>query len=226
MSHEIHELLSKDDKGLSTARNVCAKLFRHVLYMLSVDRATWDKAMRNWMFNPKSGVADNVASRSSTRSSINRTISGDTITWRTMREGFQILGAKDVHYSIDLTWDPNIVHTTAPPDKINYQPRGQENELMRIFMRIAVLAEINPKSWSVLMSRYCIRKFSGRKNNPVEQSTFKGNTNKAIWQRDSYTWNTFVKALAICGVTEAKMTIEITWQNNHITEHTTTFKPV
>lgn len=224
MAQDMHNILSLDDKGLGDARNACAKLFRHILLTLDVDRMTWDTKMRKWLENPKSGTVDNKAKRSSTRSNLNRTLSKDTITWRGFREAINILSPMSVHYCLDITWDDGIVLPGEMPERIEFQQHNRENELCRIVRGLMVRCGITPVPWNILVERYLDRLFENHPNNPVDHSTERGNINKAILEKDSFTWDTFVRALTIMGVKEATFTITLQWGKVRYSEHAHTFK--
>lgn len=224
MAQDMHSILSLDDKGLRSARNACAKLFRNILHTLDIDRMTWDTRMRKWLESPKSGTADSRAKRSSHRSNLNRTLSKDTVTWRGFREALNILSPKDAIYRLDIEWDENIVLPIEPPTEVEFSRYNRENELCRFVRILMTQCGITPVPWNILVERYLERMFRDHPENPVDHSTERGNINKAILEKDSYTWDTFVRALNILDVKEATLTITLQWGKTRYTEHKHTFK--
>lgn len=237
MSREMQELLSRPDRGSSENCNIHAKLFREILMDRRIDRMAWDRYLRDWMFNPKSGIPDCMKSRSSLRSSINRTTASKKLTWKSLRTGLSIIGAQSVSYKLELKWSSKIKHTVEPPTYVEYIPRGQENELRRMFAILTSMVDMTPQKWQVLLSKYIERVFHDKleaaseeggdalRNNSVEISTFRGNVNKSIWQKDNYTWGTFCRALSILGIVEVKMTMIITWSNKKTVHYPIVFNP-
>lgn len=237
MSREMQDLLSRPDRGSSDNCNIHAKLFREILVDRRIDRLAWDRYLRDWMFNPKSGVPDCMKSRASLRSSINRTTASKNLTWKSLRTGLAIVGAQSVSYELELTWNTKIKHTVDPPKYVKYVPRGQENELRRIFAILTTIVEMTPQKWQVLLSKYIDQVFADKldkasqrgrdaiRNNSVEISTFRGNLNKSIWQRSNYTWGTFCRALSILGIVEVTMVMTIVWPGNKVKQYPITFNP-
>lgn len=224
MAQDMHSILSLDDKGLSTARNACSKLFRHILLSLNVERMIWDRKMREWLENPKSGTANTKAKRSSNRSNLNRTLSKDAITWRKFREAIGILNPKRVYYTLDIVWVDGIVLPGEMPTHVEFEQYNRENELCRIIRRLMTDCGITPVPWNILVERYLDRMFEDHPNNPVDYSTERGNINKVILNKDTYTWENFVLALTIMGVKEVTFTVILEWGKTRSSEHAHTFK--
>lgn len=237
MSREMHDLLLKVDKGSSENCNIHAKLFRTILLDRRIDQLSWDRHLRDWMFNPKSGIPDCMKARASLRSSINRTSASNKLTWKSLRTALTILKVKSIAFDINLTWNPKIKHTVEPPITLFYKPQGQENELKRIFAIITTMVDMTPQKWQVLLTKYIDRVFCDKmekaskqganaiRSNAVEISTFRGNINKSIWQKNSYTWGTFCKALAILGIVEVNMDIHISWSDDKTYVYPLTLNP-
>jgi hypothetical protein len=212
MSEEIHRILSLDDRGVSEARNAPAKLFRSILCELHIDRLTWDRLMRNFLTDPRSGIPNNPTKRSSERSNLNRALSKETVTWKMFRKALRVLNPANVEYQLDLVWEKDYVFPNASPHTLRYTPFSRENELGSMFQRLVRDLGITPQIWSRLMERWLDSPASRiRGDNPPDRSTERGNIKKALINKKDLTWPTFCRGLAILGVKEATLTVTLEW---------------
>jgi hypothetical protein len=223
MAEDMHQVLSLDDKGASSALNAPSKLFRSILADLNIDRQAWDKLMRQFINNPKNGVPNTPSKRSSERSNLNRALSKDRITWRTFRKAIQLLNPKDCTYELELVWDKRMTLPNEPPTAITHIPQNRQDELFTMFGRILTDIGSTPKLWGRLVDRYLDRQNDSVSRNPPDRSTERGNIGKAIMGKHEYTWETFVKGLSIVGVRRATLTINLNW-GRKTTCHSYTFK--
>lgn len=218
MSEEIHKILSLDDRGVPEARDAPAKLFRGILFDLSIERMTWDRLMRDFLTNPRSGIPDNPTKRSSERSNLNRALAKPNITWKMFRKAIQVLNPKGVSYELAIVWSKDYVFPNEKPHNLSYTPQAKENELAQMFRILNRDLGITPQIWKRLVERYLDSVGTRVRDNPPDRSTVRGNLSKALLAKDEFTWSTFCKGLRILGIKEATLTVVLTWPKK-TTEH-------
>jgi len=223
MSEEIHEILSLDDRGISTASDAPSKLFRSILLDLRIDRMTWDRLMRDFLTNPRSGVDNTPTKRSSERSNLNRALAKDRVTWRQFRKALQVINPKSVSYELELTWKESYVFPNERPTTLKHKPMARENELAQMFRILLRDLGVSPEIWQRLVERYLDTSNRKLKDNPPDKSTVRGNLRKSLIEKLEYTWPTFSKGLGILGVQEATVTLVLEWPRK-TTRHTHHFK--
>jgi hypothetical protein len=208
MSEDMRSLLAMPDKGISDAVTAPAKLFRSILLDLNINMMTWDRLMREYLANPRSGVANNPAKRSSERSNLNRALSSDQVTWKKFNKALAVLNPEKVTIILDMSWDKKMVLPKEPPAQLVYISQGRRNALHEIFKNLVTEMGITSTLlWNVLIERYLNDPRNEVSDNPAEKSTERGNLNKMLKKSTSFTWSGFRKALSFLGVTEATLTL-------------------
>lgn len=223
MSEEIHEILEKDDRGISAAIDAPSKLFRSILYDLQIDRMTWDRLMRDFLTNPRSGVDNTPTKRSSERSNLNRALAKDRVTWKMFRKALQVFNPKVVEYELELEWNKDYVFANEKPHTLSYSPMARENELASVFRILLRDLGVSPEIWQRLIERYLDATNKKLRENPPDRSTVRGNLRKSLIEKREYTWPTFCKGLGILGVKEATLTVVLKWPRK-TTRHSHHFK--
>lgn len=223
MSEEIHKILAMDDRGIPEAHNAPARLFRTILYDLKIDRMTWDRLMRDFLTNPRSGVGQTPAKRSSERSNLNRALARPKVTWRKFRQALQVLNPKRIEYELEVTWAQDFIFPQEKPNTLSYSPQGLENELYMIWSLLMRDLGVTPQIWNRLVERYLDSPASKVSDNPPDRSTERGNLRKALFDKNELTWPTFCKGLGIVGIKEATLTVVLEWPRK-TTHHSHHFK--
>lgn len=223
MAEEIHEILSLDDRGISSASDAPSKLFRSILFDLQINRVTWDRLMRDFLTNPRSGVDNTPTKRSSERSNLNRALARERVTWKMFRKALQVMNPKVVSYELELAWQKDYIFPNKTPNTLNYSPMARENELAQMFRMLLRDLGVSPEIWQRLVERYLDSTNIKLRENPPDRSTYRGNLRKALIEKREYTWPTFCKGLGILGVKEATMTVALEWPRK-TTRHSHHFK--
>lgn len=185
MSEEIHEILSLDDRGISSASDAPSKLFRSILFDLQINRMTWDRLMRDFLTNPRSGVDNTPTKRSSERSNLNRALARERVTWKMFRKALQVMNPKVVSYELELSWQKDYIFPNKTPNTLNYSPMARENELAQMFRMLLRDVGVSPEIWQRLVERYLDSTNIKLRENPPDRSTYRGNLRKALIENAS-----------------------------------------
>ena len=224
MSEDIKTLLDRSDKGLAEANNPPAKLLRSIFLDRKIKLIKWDRLMRDYLMNPRSGIGSNSAKRSSERSNINRAIASPDVSWKQLSKVITILAPDSATVVLDLVWDDRLILPTKPPKQITHVMHGRRNDLNVMFKALITKMVILPSLWSMLIERYLNDPKNNISDNPADRSTVRGNLDKML-KFNSFTWNGFYKALNFLGVVSATFTIILDYEKsgNKTSRHSYTF---
>lgn len=206
------------------AKNVAAKFLRSIFLDLNITPAKWDTMLRKHLTQPDSGIPDSAARRSSARSNINRALGRHEITWKTLRTALQALRPINIEYRLDLQWDEKLILPIPGPEVLEYSPQNRSDELRQMVQILMMKVGITPRTWDVLVERWLNDPKNRISSNPADRSTERNNIRKALIEKPSYTWQSFIRGLSILGVRSATLTVILTWSKSRKTYHAYSFK--
>ena len=123
-------ILTEKDRGVSTARNVLARLFRQILRDLKIDDTRWSKLMVRYLLDPANGIRPNNRSKSYTRGNMNKELRRPSMTWKVFNDkAIPFLNPIKIKFVVELTWANK--QTTVHELQINredMQPDESEDE--------------------------------------------------------------------------------------------------
>lgn len=223
MSQDIYGVLATEDKGLSSAENIPAKLFRLVCLDKGVTRVKWDSLLDNYVKSTRSGVSNDKATWSFTKSNINRALGKDKITWEKLKKGLSILCDGKIEFSLEINWCDSLIHAKEPPKTIEKESSGRADDLCWFFRKAFNSIDLDPMSWNTLVEKWLNNPANGVYKNKPEKSWERGNIRKHILDSNIFTWDTFVKAMSILGVDNANISVMLT-KGGVKSTHTCNFK--
>ncbi|MDH2154268.1 hypothetical protein [Stenotrophomonas sp. GD03657] len=97
-------LLESNDKGISSAKNPLALLFRQVLRDLKMQPYRWNQLMDRFLTNPRNGIPDSSRDRASARGNLNKELFKDKLTFGTLFRGLALLDPRKVRFELHCTW--------------------------------------------------------------------------------------------------------------------------
>ncbi len=132
MSEKNRDILDARDKGISTAENLPAKLFRQVLYDLKMHPYKWGHLMRRYLTDPRNNVPQTKTDINHHRGNLNKELRKPRITFPTLMRGIRLLNPISMKLTVELTW-PNRTTTVHSVDHIlNRTPQTNEDMVSAI----------------------------------------------------------------------------------------------
>ncbi len=104
------DILDTDDRGVGSAENPLALLFRTILQQLDVNPFKWSHLLDRYLKDPRNGIPQTPKDRSSTRGNINKELRKPKITFSTFIKGLLLLNPVSARFEVHLTW-PNKTTT-------------------------------------------------------------------------------------------------------------------
>ncbi len=97
-------LLESSDKGISSAKNPLALLFRQILRDLKMQPYRWNQLMDRFLSNPRNGIPDSSRDRASARGNLNKELFKERLTFGTLLRGLALLDPRKVRFELHCTW--------------------------------------------------------------------------------------------------------------------------
>ena len=223
MSQDIYTILSLEDKGVSEARNIPAKLLRLVCLDKGITRQKWDKRLDGYLKSPRSGINNDKSTISYTKSNLNRALGKGNITWEKLKKGVSILHRNKIEFKLDLVWCDSLIHEVPPPTSIVKEMSGRGDDLCWFFRHCFSALKLTPLGWNTLVERWLADPANNIHLNKPERSWERGNIRKHVLDSNNFTWDTFIKAMSIIGVKSGSISVLLHSGENH-TVHTCYFK--
>jgi hypothetical protein len=103
--NQKREILSEKDKGVGTARNALARLFRQILRDLDIDPNRWHRLMVRYLMDPRNKIPANGKDKSSARGNLNKELRRDRMTWKVFNDkAIPFLNPVEVEFEVRMTW--------------------------------------------------------------------------------------------------------------------------
>lgn len=101
-SLRIKRLINSSDKGVGTARNVLAKLFRVVLVDLDMSLSKFDVLKKKWLNNPAYHLRNSRKAKATTCSNLTKDVIRDTMTVDVFLKMMLILEAESISVQVTM----------------------------------------------------------------------------------------------------------------------------
>lgn len=104
-SNQRFDILSRSDKGESSAGDHLARTYRSILADLRVDPFHWRMLMKQFTEDPANGIGATAKDRSTTAGNLHKALLGPRMTWKSFIRGLRLLSYVipfiriEVHYS-------------------------------------------------------------------------------------------------------------------------------
>lgn len=106
-------LLESRDKGVDTAQNPPARLWRLLLKQLNMHPWRWTQLLDQYLANPRNGIPNNPRDRSSARGNLNKELFKPKLTFTTLLRGLTLLSPRKVKFELHCTWDNGATTVTS-----------------------------------------------------------------------------------------------------------------
>lgn len=104
MSRELNRMLDDPRKGIQAARNPLARLYRKILMELAISNDDFNTKMRQYLDDPRNGIAMNGNVRSSERGNLIKEMSRPVMTWKSFIKCCRFLRPVNCTFSVKFEW--------------------------------------------------------------------------------------------------------------------------
>lgn len=128
--YEKKDVLAEDDKGVRTARNVLARLFRQILRDRKINHARWHMLMHRYLHDPRNKIPPNGKDKSSARGNLNKELRRDRMTFKVFYDkAIPFLNPRKVTFTLTCEWEDGktTIHS-AELDRRLLQSQGIDPE--------------------------------------------------------------------------------------------------
>ncbi len=104
MNKRMESILSDNDKKISEADNIPAKMLRGILRDLGIGSILWDKLVNSYYNSQYSTVAKNKVAIATDKNNFNSGIAKENVTWGRFMRALFILSPVKITFQVRLQW--------------------------------------------------------------------------------------------------------------------------
>lgn len=115
MKKNKRDILTEEDRGVGTAENLPAKMFRTILFDLGMHPHRWGWLLSRYLSDPRNNIPQTQKAIYETRGNMNKELRKERITFPNLLRGIRVLNPRSMKFHIELEWwsGKSTVHTVA-----------------------------------------------------------------------------------------------------------------
>ena len=98
----IKDILSDSNKKITEAENILSRLFRTMLYDLSIGNRIFDNLVKRYLYDPNSGIKDDPTSRNNHRGNLMKELAAADMTWRVFMKALRVIGVEEFEIVVNV----------------------------------------------------------------------------------------------------------------------------
>lgn len=203
-------ILGTQGKPLPRSTGALSSLFRQLVNSRNIDKSKWRDLMSKYVMRPISGVSKTPAAWNSEKRNKRAALAVQDMHWKTFIAGVEILNPKYAEFDIHITRnDGSTFHMIVPLKPL---------ALGDFFRALVLDKRIDLAEWDANMREYIAGNSVNLPNNPKDRSTYRGNLDKALGNKN-VTWNSLQRGLQAHKYIIFHYTLRCTWATGKKSEN-------
>lgn len=123
-TNNMRAILEDENKKKTVSGNLITQLWRTILFEEGISPKVYEYLLRRYLHNPHSGIDDNATARNNHRGNLNKELSSNHMTFRSLMKGLRVLEVEEFELCLILKRRgvPTLLkHSVTGNNIVNYE---------------------------------------------------------------------------------------------------------